>query len=104
MRIGLGFLKRYHAMLDFPNRKLYLKRGLKSFKRDREDKSGIKLINDNGHLVIGLIDKRGPAADAGLATGDVISRVNSTAVSGSDLARARRVLNPDFPNGLQEVA
>lgn len=90
--IGLGFLNRYHAVLDFPDRSLYLKRGLRVFKRDREDKSGLKLINDNGQLAVGLIDERGPAAATILEKGDIVTEVNNSTVNGSDLSRVRTML------------
>ena len=93
--LGLGFLKRHRVILDYPNKKLFLKKGLLSFTRDREDKSGIKLINDNGVLVIALIDDRGPAAAAGLQKGDIIKRVNDSEVSGSDLSNIRSLFRGD---------
>lgn len=90
--IGLRLLKRHHSILDFPNKRLYLRKGLYSFIFDHEDKSGIKIINDNGQIVIGLIDKRGPAAVVGLKKGDVIKSINKMPVDGNDLLRIRNTL------------
>jgi C-terminal processing protease CtpA/Prc len=56
---------------------------------DREDKSGIKIINDNRKIVIGFIDKRGPGAEAGLKKGDVIKSIDNRIVDGTDLLAVR---------------
>ena len=90
--IGLRFLKRHRFILDFPNKKLYLGKGLYSFVLDREDKSGIKIINDKGLIVIGFVDVRGPAAVIGLKKGDVIKSINKMPVDGNDLPRIRNIL------------
>ncbi len=93
--IGMGLLKRHVSVLDFPNRRVYLRKGLYSLILDREDKSGIKLINDNGKIVIYLIDKRGPAAVAGLKKGDVINSINRMPVYGNDLLQVRDILKDE---------
>ena len=93
--LGLGFLKRHRVVLDFPNKKLYLKKGIGAFTYDREDKSGLKLINDNEKLLIALVDERSPAASAGLQRGDVITAINNQRISGSDLSRIRELLRGD---------
>jgi predicted aspartyl protease len=90
--IGLRFLKRHRFILDFPNKKLYLGKGLYSFVLDREDKSGIKIINDKGQIVIGFVDERGPAAVIGFKKGDVIKSINKMPVDGNDLLRIRNIL------------
>jgi predicted aspartyl protease len=89
--IGLRFLKRHRSVLDFPNKRLYLRKGLYSI-LDREDKSGIKIINDNGKIIIELFDKRGPAVVAGLKKGDIIKSINGMPVNGNDLLRVRDIL------------
>ena len=93
--LGLGFLRRHRVILDYPNKKLYLKKGFLSFVPDRQDKSGLKLINDNGELVIALIDDRGPASEAGIQKGDIIKKVNDNVVSGFDLSNIRKLLQGD---------
>lgn len=89
--LGLGFLNRHHVIMDFPNQQLYLKKGLGSFHVDRLDKSGIKLINDNGQLIVALVDARGPAKSAGIQKEDIIRSVNKTLTSGEDLLRVREI-------------
>jgi hypothetical protein len=89
--LGLGFLNRHHVIMDFPNQQLYLKKGLGSFHVDRLDKSGIKLINDNGQLIVALVDARGPAKSAGIQKEDIIRSVNNTPTSGEDLLRVREI-------------
>jgi hypothetical protein len=89
--IGLKFLKRHRFILDLPNSRLYLRKEPKISILEREDKSGIKIINDNGQIVIGLIDKRGPAATADLKKGDVIKSINNMLVDGNDLLTIRDI-------------
>ena len=55
-------------------------------------KSHTQIINDNGQIVIGLVDKRGPAAVVGLKKGDVIKSINKMPVDGNDLLRIRNTL------------
>ena len=90
--VGLGFLQRHRLILDFPNKKLYLQMGLKSLKVDQEDKSGLKIINDNGKLVILAVHGQSPAAAAGIDIGDIITALNDQPVTGSDLTHIRETL------------
>ena len=87
--IGLSLLKRHDFILDLPNIRLFLRKGPNFSFIEHEDKSGIKIINDNGQVVIGFIDERGPAADVGLLAGDKIISVNRKPVSGNDLKLIR---------------
>ncbi len=89
--LGLRFLNRHHVIMDFPNQQLYLKKGLGSFQVDRLDKSGIKLINDNGQLIVAIVDARGPAKSAGIQKGDKIISVNNIPFSGKDLIGIREI-------------
>jgi predicted aspartyl protease len=99
--IGMRFLKRHVSVLDFPNKHLYLRKGLYSLMLDREDKSGIKIINDDGKIVIELIHKRGPAAVAGLKKGDVIESIYRMPFDGNDLLQVRDILKDE--NGKEVI-
>jgi len=88
--MGMRFLKRHQFILDFPNKRLYLRKEINFSVIDHEDKSGIKIINDNGQIVIGLVDIRGPAAVVGLKKGDVIKSINKKPIDGNDLLRIRK--------------
>ena len=90
--LGLEFLNRHHVIMDFLNSKLYLKKGLGAFRVDREDKSGIKLMNHNGQLVVALLDDRGPAKAGGIKKGDIIQSINNSNLSGKDLNKIREIL------------
>ena len=89
--IGLRLLKYHNFILDFPNSLLYLQKRPFVSIVDREDKSGIKIINDNGQIVIGFIDKRGPGAAAGLKEGDLIKSIDNRLVDGKDLLIVRNI-------------
>ena len=90
--LGLRFLSRHHVKMDFPNQKLHLRKGLGSFHSDRLDKSGLKLISDNGSLVVAFVDMRGPAIKAGILQGDIITSVNNSSTSGKNLTEVREIL------------
>lgn len=90
--LGIKFLNRHHVIMDFLNSKLYLKKGLGTFRVDCEDKSGIKLINHDGQLVVALVDGRGPAKAGGIKRGDIIQRINNSTISGKDLNKIREIL------------
>ena len=90
--LGLGFLKQHHVIMDFPNRQLYIKKGLGVFQVDREDKSGLKLLSHYGKIVVARVDERGPAAKAGILKGDVILNFNGSPISGEDIYRFRTFL------------
>jgi len=90
--LGLEFLNRHHVIMDFLNSKLYLKKGLGAFRVDREDKSGIKLMNHNGQLVVALLNDRGPAKAGGIKKGDIIQSINNSSLSGKDLNKIREIL------------
>jgi hypothetical protein len=90
--LGLDFLKRHHVLLDFPNQNIFLKKGSRFQKIDREDKSGIKIIRDGKKVVAYLVDQRGPAATVGIKRGDIIHSINNSAVQGHDLSRIRNLL------------
>lgn len=89
--LGLRFLNRHHVIMDFLNSKLYLKKGLGTFRVDREDKSGIKLINHNGQLIVALLDDLGPAKAGGIKKGDIIQRINNSSLSGKDINKIRKI-------------
>ena len=90
--IGLRLLKRHTSILDFPNKRLYLRKGKCFTILDKEDKSGIKIINGNGNIIIEYLDKRSPSAAAGLKKGDVIKSINGMAFNGNDLLQVRDLL------------
>ena len=90
--LGLGFLKQHHIIMDFPNREVFLKKGLGVFQVDREDKSGLKLLSHNDQIIVAQVDERGPAAKAGILQGDVILNVNGSPISGDDLYILRTYL------------
>jgi len=90
--LGLGFLNRHNVILNFPDKQLYVKKGLGSFRQDREDKSGIKLLSHQEHIVVAQVDDKGPASFMGIVKGDVIKAINGIPVTGADLQKVRSLL------------
>ncbi|WP_163341035.1 PDZ domain-containing protein [Desulfopila sp. IMCC35008] len=90
--IGLGFLKRNEVAIDFPGRKVFLKKGKKYNSPDNIDKSGVYLIKNNENLLIACLDDRGPAARVGILRNDVIISINGNSVTGKDLWQVRSML------------
>ena len=80
--LGLGFLSRHVVTFDFPNVKLYLKKGRNFNATDQTDMSGLHLLqktdapNCRSRIVIHSVDAGLPAAGCGLKAGDVLEKVN----------------------------
>jgi len=87
--LGLGFLKRHHVILDFPAKKFHYKVGLHSMIVDREDKSGLKLVSHDDKIYVANIDEMGPAAKAGIKTGDFLIEMNGERIVGGALVNVR---------------
>lgn len=88
--LGLAFFKRHNVVLDFPFNKLYLQYHVDYMDADEIDKSGVRLVLDNGKIkVFGIIPMAG-AKIKGLEKGDeIISVNNNTDIS---LYQIRRLL------------
>ena len=78
--LGLDFLSRHRVTFDFPNNKLYLKKGRQFDKVDEADMSGLRLLRyADSTVVYSSGHEHGrPAARAGLEAGDVILEINGT--------------------------
>ena len=70
--LGLTFLERHLATLDFPNRRFYLKPGLQIDRPAHDRTAGFAVSRPRDDLVILDVTAGGPAADAGLRVGDVL--------------------------------
>ena len=91
--LGLGVLSRYVVTFDFPNRKLYLKKGKYAGNPDDQDMSGLHLWRVNGSVTVHSVDRDSPADGAGIQAGDVIITVGGKTSVGMDLQHFNRLLS-----------
>ncbi len=68
--LGLGFLRRHKVVLDFPFDRLYLERYEDDMHREEVDKSGIRLVLQEGKIMIHEIMPFAGAQTEGLERGD----------------------------------
>lgn len=82
--IGTRILQRFTVTFDYADKRMYLKPNENYGKPMNYDRSGMKVKGTNrGFKVMGVM-KGGPAAKAGIETGDVITAVNGKLTSGAD--------------------
>ncbi len=77
--VGNRILSMYNVLIDYPNRKLFLKPYRKKIRRMKVDKSGMSVIASGpflNQLSIAHILEGTPAAKAGLQAGDIILKIN----------------------------
>lgn len=90
--LGLLFLSRHIVTLDFPNNRIYLKKGKDFKKRDETDMSGLHLLRISGNIVVYSVDEGSPAQKAGIGSKDVILKVNEKDASKYDMWELRQLL------------
>lgn len=96
--LGLGFLSRHVVTFDFPNVKLYLKKGRNFNATDQTDMSGLHLLQKTdapsrrSRIVTHSVDAGSPAAGCGLKAGDVLEKVNGRNTSAYGLMELRELL------------
>ncbi|HKQ96986.1 MAG TPA: PDZ domain-containing protein [Candidatus Polarisedimenticolia bacterium] len=94
--LGNGFLQRFNVAFDYAHERMLLTPN-KGFDRPFEwDMSGIYFQPENdATLRIADVVRNSAAAKAGLAVGDVVTRVNGRPVSAGDLPDVRQQLRQD---------
>jgi outer membrane lipoprotein-sorting protein/predicted aspartyl protease len=73
--LGLEFLDRHTVIMDFPNKKMYLKKGEQFNRKDESGMSGFSLILNSGILTVYSTYKLSPAEKAGIKAGDKIVQI-----------------------------
>ena len=90
--LGLAFLRRHVATIDFPNKILYLRPGQHFRDVDETDMSGLHLLRDGGRTFVYSVDEGSPAAGAGIKAGDVLVRLDGESVSAKRMRDIRQQL------------
>lgn len=90
--LGLSFLSRHIVTFDFPNSRIYLKKGKDFKKRDETDMSGLHLLRISGNTVVYSVDEGSPAQKAGICPKDIILKANEMDASKYDMWELRRLL------------
>jgi len=90
--LGLSFLSRHTVTFDFPNSRMYLKKG-KGFKKiDETDMSGLHLLRISNKTVVYSVDEGSPAQKAGIRAKDTILKVGNKDANTYDILELRRFL------------
>jgi hypothetical protein len=73
--LGLHYLSRYIVTFDFPNQRMYLRKGKRFDRVDLRDQSGLHILRIDGATVVQVVDAGSPAARAGIEPGDILLRL-----------------------------
>jgi len=90
--VGLSFLSRHIVSLDFPNDRLYLKKGKQFEKIDEVDMSGLHLLRISDKTVVHSVDESSPAEKVGIRANDVILKVNNKDANTYDIGEIGELL------------
>jgi predicted aspartyl protease len=90
--LGLLLLSRHKVTFDFPNSRMYLKKGKDFKKRDEADMSGLHLLRISKQTVVYSVDEDSPAKKAGIGPKDIILKVYEKDASKYDMWELRRLL------------
>ena len=90
--LGLLFLSRHKVTFDFPNSRIYLKKGKDFKKRNESDMSGLHLLRMANQTVVYSVDENSPAQKAGIGPKDIILKINEKDAGEYDMWDLRQVL------------
>jgi hypothetical protein len=90
--LGLNYWLRYSVTFDFPRGELYLKKSRMFDEPDTQDLSGLTFNRTHGETVVVSVEKKSPAASAGILRHDVILKANGEDVESMPLLNLRRLL------------
>lgn len=95
--VGGEILKRFTVTFDYATQTMYLKPNKDYGEPMNYDRSGMWLNGTDGGFVVKAVMRGGPAAQAGLEPGDVITAVNGRPATGIALYDLRERLSDDAP-------
>ena len=88
LAMGLRVLKHFQLVFDCPAGKLYLKPSATFLPPDIFNRAGLVIDPDSEQAKIRMVLPKSPAAKAGRAVGDVITKIDGVPPSDSFLVRA----------------
>jgi C-terminal processing protease CtpA/Prc len=91
-RLGYSFLTRHTVTFDFPNSKIYFKKGEMFNKTEEEDMSGLHLYQISDETVTYSVDEGSPAHKAGIRANDVILKIGNDDINLYDIWDIRELL------------
>ncbi len=74
--IGMGILKQFNLTFDYPRRQIILERNGLYGAKDVFDRAGLRLTRSGQAWAISTVYTIGPAAEAGLAVGESVTRID----------------------------
>ncbi|HKZ11256.1 MAG TPA: aspartyl protease family protein [Rhodanobacteraceae bacterium] len=96
--IGGGVLKRFIVTFDYANHVMYLKPLPQPVADlDTYDRAGMWINAAKGGMEVMDVTANGPAAKAGVKTGDVITQVNGKPATSTPVYELRRMLRDELP-------
>ena len=90
--LGMLFLSRHIVTFDFPNSRIYLKKGKEFKKNDETDMSGLHLLRISKQTVVYSVDEGSPAQKAGIRANDIILKIDNKDANTYDMSVLRRLL------------
>ncbi|MBN2590267.1 MAG: aspartyl protease family protein [Sedimentisphaerales bacterium] len=99
--LGISFLARHAVILDFPNKKIYLKKGSQFNKKDELDMTGLALLRNSSGLGVHTVFQSSPAEKAGIKTGDIIVRIEGKDVDEYSYKQLKKLFHSGDGNELK---
>lgn len=90
--IGLGILRQFNMTFDYPHRRIILTHSHFYGRKDIFDRSGMVLVKKGDVWCINAIYPGGPAEEAGLKVGDVLTSINGKAATSFNRGPLRSIM------------
>ncbi len=91
--LGLGVLSQYVVTIDFPENRLYLRKGKRFGELPRFDMSGLALSQTDGETVVEWVGENSPAEAAGVRGGERLLSINGKRCDDLSLFELKRQLS-----------
>ncbi|GAC1409620.1 MAG: hypothetical protein NVSMB64_18430 [Candidatus Velthaea sp.] len=91
--VGGGIWRRFTLTFDYPHKRLTLQPNAAFAEPDTYERSGLFLVTRDGAIAAAGVRDGTPAAEAGIATDDVIAAVEGRPLAASDLISLRETLS-----------